>query len=288
MFNPGLIFDSGESDWQSFLEAYGFDYGPEVEPIDPSDYNSPSIAIGRLAGTQTVTRKVTAVKTGLYKATVRVDGVAATVTPSLLSFARVGQTKTLKVTLTRRSAPLRKVAFGSLALESTGVTVRVPIAVTPQAVDAPAVVRGTGTSGSVAYSLRPGVSGPFPITARGLAAAEVQQGQVTDDDPDAVDEYPANVPVGTQVARFTLQSTDPAADIDLQVYGPGGELVAFAASSSGSEKVTLFDPEPGAYQVVVSPVRRPARPVLDHLSRIAHSRWVPTCPTSPSARPAQR
>ena len=177
MFNPGLIFDSGESDWLSFLEGYGLDYGPEVEPVDPSNYNSPSIAIGRLAGTETVTRKVTAVKTGLYKTNVSVDGVDATVTPSLLTFTRVGQTKTIKVTLTRRSAPLRTVAFGSLVLESTGVTVRVPIAVTPQAVDAPTVVRGTGTSGSLNYSLRPGFSGPFPVTARGLAAATVAAGR---------------------------------------------------------------------------------------------------------------
>jgi hypothetical protein len=140
MFNPGLIFDSGPADWESFLEGVGFDLGPEVDPVDPSDYNSPSIAIGRLVGRQTVTRKVTAVKPGLYKAKVSVDGVNATVTPSLLSFTRPGQTKTIKVTLSRRSAPLGKVAFGSLSLESTGVAVRAPIAVTPQA-DGPNVAR---------------------------------------------------------------------------------------------------------------------------------------------------
>jgi hypothetical protein len=134
MFNPGLIFDSGPGDWESFLEGVGIDLGPAVDPVDPSDYNSPSIAIGSLAGKQTVTRKVTAVKPGLYKAKVSVDGVDASVTPSLLSFTRPGQTKMIKVTLSRRSAPLGKVAFGSLSLESTGVTVRAPVAVTPQAV----------------------------------------------------------------------------------------------------------------------------------------------------------
>jgi hypothetical protein len=257
MFDPGLIFESGESDWLSFLEAYGLDYGPEVEPVDPSDYNSPSIAIGRLAGTQTVTRKVTAVKPGMYKASVRVDGVDAIVTPSLLTFTRVGQTKTIKVTLKRRSAPLTKVAFGSLALESTGVIVRIPIAVTPQAVDAPAVVRGTGTSGSLTYSLRPGFSGQFPVTARGLAAATVQQGEVTDNDLDAFGEYSTNVPAGTRVARFTSQSDDPSADIDMEVYGPDGELVAVSASSSGNESVTLFNPVAGLYQVVVYPFADP-------------------------------
>ena len=257
MFDPGLIFDSGPADWASFQAGVGFDLGPEVEPVDPSNYNSPSIAIGRLAGTQTVTRKVTAVRTGMYKASVRVDGVDATVAPTLLSFTQPGQTRTINVTLRRRSAPLGKVAFGSLALESTRVTVRAPIAVTPQAVDAPTVVRGTGAAGSLGYSVRPGFSGAFPISARGLDAAEVQQGVVTDSDLNAFDEYATNVPAGTKVARFTSQSDNPAADIDLAVYGPNGQLVAVSASPSGKESVTLFKPAAGTYQVVVYPFADP-------------------------------
>jgi hypothetical protein len=55
------------------------------------------------------------------------------------------------------------------------------------------------------------------------------------------------------VARFTIQSDNPAADIDMEVYGPDGELVAIGASSSGSETVTLFNPVAGLYQVVVYP-----------------------------------
>ena len=257
MFNPGLIFDSGPVDWERFMVGAGFDLGPEVDPIDPSDYNSPSIAIGKLVGEQTVTRKVTAVTPGLYKTAVSVDGVNATVTPSMLTFAQPGQTRTINVTLSRRSAPIGKVAFGSLTLASTAVTVRAPIAVTPQAVDAPDVVRGTGTSGSASYSVKPGFTGQFPITARGLAAAVTQQGQVTDDDLDAFDEYTTNVPAGTRVARFTSQSSNQAADIDLEVYDPEGELVAASDGPTGFESVTLFDPAPGAYTVVVYPFADP-------------------------------
>jgi hypothetical protein len=257
MLDPGLIFDSGPAEWESFMEGAGFDLGPEVDPVDPSDYNSPSIAIGRLAGTQTVTRKVTAVKPGKYKATVGVDGVDATVTPSLLSFTRPGQTRTIQVTMSRRSAAIGRVAFGSLALESKSVTVRVPIAVTPQRVNAPTVVRGTGTSGSLNYLVRPGFSGSFASTASGLDAAEVQQGEVTDNDLDAVDEYTTNVPAHTRVARFTSQSDKPDADIDMAVYGPSGELVAISTTSTGSESVTLFDPAEGQYQVLVAPFADP-------------------------------
>ncbi len=257
MFNPGLIFDSGPVDWERFMVGAGFDLGPEVDPIDPSDYNSPSIAIGRLVGEQTVTRKLTAVTPGLYTAAVSVDGVNATVTPSMLTFTQPGQTRTVNVTLSRRSAPIGKVAFGSLTLTSNAVTVRAPIAVTPQAVDAPDVVRGTGTSGTSTYSLKPGFTGQFPITARGLSAAAVQQGQVTDDDLDAFDEYTTNVPAGTRVARFTSQAVNPAGDIDLEVYGPEGELVAVSAGPTGFETATLFDPSPGAYTVVVYPFADP-------------------------------
>ena len=46
----------GDGDWLAYIEGHGVDGFDEVEPIDPSDYNSPSIAIGSLVGTQTVTR----------------------------------------------------------------------------------------------------------------------------------------------------------------------------------------------------------------------------------------
>ncbi len=91
MFNPGLILESGVGDWLGFIEGAGADEFDEVEPIDPSDYNSPSIAIGSLVGTQTVTRKVTAVKTGLYRTSVAVPGVTATVTPATAQLQRAGR-----------------------------------------------------------------------------------------------------------------------------------------------------------------------------------------------------
>jgi pectin methylesterase-like acyl-CoA thioesterase len=127
-----------------------------VGPIDPSDYNSPSIAVGRLVGSQTVTRKVTAVKPGSYQASISVPGVAATLSPSILNFSRAGETKTIKITFTREAAAFSEVAFGALKLEGAGTLARVPIAVVPQAADAPKVVAGSGASGSVSYQVKPG------------------------------------------------------------------------------------------------------------------------------------
>lgn len=260
MFDPGLVFDSGPADWLGFLEGSGIDTDSDVEAIDPSDYNSPSIAIGKLVGTQTVTRRVTAVEAGAYRATVSVPGVSASVTPSLLTFSRPGQTKTVKVTMKRSTAPIGEAAFGSLVLQSSGATVRVPVAVTPQAADAPDTVTGSGASGSVTYSVKAGLTGKFPITSRGLDEGDVAKGDVTDDDLDATDTYEVAVPAGTRVVRYSATSDVPTADIDLFVYQVVGEtpvLVAQSATGSGDESVTLFDPEPGQYIVEVAPYGDP-------------------------------
>src|SRR5262245_51507550 len=56
--DPGLVFNSGFNDWVAFLCGTGQLTGCS-SPIDPSDLNVASIAIGDLAGVQTVTRKVT-------------------------------------------------------------------------------------------------------------------------------------------------------------------------------------------------------------------------------------
>jgi subtilisin family serine protease len=133
MFNPGVIFDSGEKDWLSFLEGEGFDTDAGVAAVDPSDYNSPSIAIGKLVGSQTVTRKLTAVKAGSYRTTISVPGVTATVSPSIVNFSSAGETKTVKITLTRKNAPFSKPIFGSVKFAGVGTAARVPIVVVAEA-----------------------------------------------------------------------------------------------------------------------------------------------------------
>jgi len=144
MFNPGVIFDARERDWQGFLEGQGFATDTGVEPVDPSDYNAPSIAIGELVGSQTVTRKVTAVKPGTYQTTISVPGVTATVNPSSLDFSSAGETKTVTVTFTGEAAPPSEAVFGSLKFEGAGTLARLPIVVVPEASAAPAAVTATG------------------------------------------------------------------------------------------------------------------------------------------------
>ena len=59
--DPGLVYDSGPANWISFICGTGQLTGSlctAFGTIDPSDLNQASIAIGDLAGSQTVTRTV--------------------------------------------------------------------------------------------------------------------------------------------------------------------------------------------------------------------------------------
>ena len=61
--DPGLVFDSGWNDWLGFLCGTQLPAvnctSAGIPVLDPSNFNTPSIAIGDLIGVQTVTRTVT-------------------------------------------------------------------------------------------------------------------------------------------------------------------------------------------------------------------------------------
>lgn len=246
-FNPGLVYPSGDRDWLAYLEGLGIETGTGVKAKDPSDYNTPSIAIGELLGSQTVTRRVTAVKPGLYRALISVPGFRTKVSPSILSFTSKGETKTFKVTFTRTSAPFGKPATGFLRWKGRGVTVRSPIAVTPQVVSAPQTVTGIGAYGAITYSITPGVSGPFPIKKFGLASGTAEDGQVTAGEQK---EYTTTVPAGAKVAQFSVRTPNTTSDLDLAVYQViDGQrvLVGQSATGAANETVTLTAPAAGEY-----------------------------------------
>jgi len=258
MLNPGVVFNSNELDWLGYLEGQGLDTGTGVAPIRGIDYNSPSIAIGKLVGQQTVTRRVTAVKPGVYRASISVPGMNATVSPAVMNFTQAGRTKTIRVTLSRKDAATGQAVFGTLVLTGAGTTARVPVAVTPQVVAAPVSVAGSGATGSVDYVITPGISGPFPLRTVGLAKGNDHTGTVTADGDSVV--YSVPVPAGTDIARFALAADDPRSDIDLYVYRVvDGEPVAVAVSAgaSGTEDVVIEDPEPGTYLAEVAPFSDP-------------------------------
>ncbi len=142
--NPGLVYDSGYNDWLNFIcGVQPGSFCSDFTPIDPSDLNQASIAIGDLAGVQTVTRKVTNVSGGSLTMTAAVAGLAGitpTVTPPSLTLA-AGETKSYTVTFTRTSAALNAYVGGQLTWTGGGYSVRSPIVIRPVALAAPAAGR---------------------------------------------------------------------------------------------------------------------------------------------------
>lgn len=247
MTNPGLVYPSGDVDWLGYLEGLGFDTGTGVAAIDPSNANTASIAIGSLLKTQTVTRRVTAVKPGLYRVKASIPGVKVSVSPSILSFNAAGETRTFRVTFTNRTAEFDEAASGFLTWKGAGTSVRIPLAVTPRVVDAPEAVAGSGASGNIKFSVTPGVAGAFPITASGLATGTAQSRSIA---VGAQLQFPVTVPADAKVAQFTVRTPNTAADLDLYVFQVvGGAAVQVGQSTTGSanETVVLEAPAAGQY-----------------------------------------
>jgi Subtilase family/Fibronectin type-III domain/Peptidase inhibitor I9/PA domain len=256
--NPGLVFDSSFADWLSFICSVQPGGGcTNVTLIDPSNLNVPSIAIGDMAGKQTVTRKVTNVSGNTATFTASVTGIAgfsAVVSPSSLTL-NAGQSGTFTVAFTRTTAALNAYTGGQLRWTNGVQTARIPIVVRPVALAAPAQV------GAGSYNVAFGYSGPFTATARGLIPAAVTAGTVTQDpdqtfdpvDPTGTVAIPVVIPAGTTYARFSLFDADvaPGADIDLYVY-QGATLVGLSGSGTSAEEVNFTFPIPTAGQIALT------------------------------------
>ncbi len=264
MFEPGLLYLNDTSDWYSYIQGIGYDVG--ADPVDPSNLNLASIAIGSLTAPETITRTVTSTEAGTFTAQpVTVPGIDAVVSPSTLSFGAAGESASYTVTFTRTDAPLDTFSTGSLNwVSDSGTVVHSPIAIQPVTLVAPATANGTGVDGSVDVSITPGATGDIALNLIGLAAG-LHQGDAADpSSPNtgsgtAGDEYSyqVEVPEGTQLARFDLDAVDQTADLDLIVYrlnGDEGEPVAGWQSATGSadELIDLASPEAGFYQVINS------------------------------------
>ncbi|HEY3158933.1 MAG TPA: S8 family serine peptidase [Vicinamibacterales bacterium] len=266
--DPGLVYDSGFNDWLAFLCGTTTGVSPAAcnalaglgFSFDPSDLNVASIAIGDLAGVQTVTRTVTNVgsSTATYNASVTgMGGITVSVNPASLTI-QPGKSKSFAVTFTTTTAPLNSYAGGQLTWADGIHNVRSPLIVRPVALAAPAQVSGNG--GPISYSVKFGYTGPFTAAARGLVAAATNDGTIEDDPnnsfspvPSAwVKAIPVVIPAGTTYARFSLFDADvpPGSDIDLYVYR-GPTLVGASGGGTSNEEVNLVNPAPDTYTVYV-------------------------------------
>jgi hypothetical protein len=260
--DPGLVFNSGWNDWIAFIcatQPSGLTALCASYPkIDPSDLNVASIAIGDMAGTQTITRRVTSVSkqpetytasyTGLAGITVALPG-SFTVNP--------GATQNFSVKFTTGGAALNSYVGGQFTLTGDkGHVVRIPVVIRPVALAAPTEVSGS-------YNVTFGYSGPFTATPRGLVPAATTAGTVADDptdstcslsSPNAV-QIPVTIPAGTTYTRFSLFDADVSsgADIDMCVF-QGTTLVGSSGSGTSAEEVNFTFANPTASPIALTVV----------------------------------
>ncbi len=262
--DPGLVYPATATDWRRYMVGLGVRFAPPFDPLTPlsgPDLNQASIAVGKLAGVQTVTRRVRNVgfHTATYRATASVPGMSVTVSPSTLHL-QPGEEKSFTVNFTRTTASLGAWTTGSLIWSDDTHRVRSTIAVRPVALAAPAEVHADASaSGSKEFSVTPGYTGTLDSSVSGLVgvtpiADSVIAGPFDINNPVAGPQtklYHVDVPAGTKAARFSLDSDDDSADLDLFVY-KGGAFVDLSASGSADEEVTLHAPAAGTYDVYVN------------------------------------
>jgi subtilisin family serine protease len=257
---PGLIYDADVPDYIGYLVGLGYyteaDFG--IPGIDASDLNQPSISIGDLLGSQTVTRTVRAEEAGTYTASVDLPGYDVKVEPETFSVA-AGESKDFTVTFTRNDAPLDEWATGFLTWTSSdedAAAVRSPLAIHATSVVAPETVTGKGSTGSTTASFTSGFDGTEKLSFQGFTQGDSNRATADASLDSAFALYNHSVPEGTGFARFDVAPDveNPATDLDLFVYLAGDVndpttwvLAGQSASGSASESVSLTDPEPGTY-----------------------------------------
>jgi subtilisin family serine protease len=272
MVNPGLVYDAGFNDYLAFLKGQRLCCAAtaSIPALDASDLNQPSLAVGDLAGTQTLTRRVTNVggSAATYTATVAAPaGFTVSVSPSSLTVPS-GGTQQFTVTITRTDAPLNTYRFGSLTWSDGTHSVRSPIVVRPVAIASPAELTLSGTSGATSYGIKTGYNGPLAYAKRGLIPSQVFSGTVTDDPTDSfstanptgnqgITTHDIVAPAGTSVFRISMfdPETDGDDDIDLYLYRVNAEstltLVGTSGGGTSAEQIQLANPTAATYRLFV-------------------------------------
>ncbi|WP_445155409.1 S8 family serine peptidase [Arthrobacter sp. Hor0625] len=253
MVDPGLIYDADAEDYLKFIQGTGVDLGLKSS-TKPRDMNVASFGLGNLTGRIEVTRTLTALTPGVYKASFNVPGIKVSVAPAALNFKAAGEKRTFKVTFENQGAALGKFAMGQLRWTGAGKTVTSPISVRPQSVVAPKDVFFSTTSGTGSGDIDvvSGTNSPVGMTLDGLSkadssAVELVPGPFAGRADASTFVKSVQVPAGVPLAKFSVLSSDPASDFDMWVVTPRG--VEQVATSSSSESLSISNPAAGKYTI---------------------------------------
>jgi subtilisin family serine protease len=269
--DPGLVYNSGFNDWLAFLcgQVPGLVNPSSCTALvgagfstDASDLNGASIAIGDLAGIQTVTRRVTNVggDSATYTASVSgMSGITTVVEPSTLALDP-GESASFTVTFTQSAAAFNAYTGGQLTWSDGSHAVRSPIVVRPVPIAAPAEI--SGTADGISYEVVTGFAGTLDFAARGLVPATETAASVSQDpdqtfdpeDPTGTVSFDIEVPAGTVLLRTGIDEstiTPSGTDLDVFLHDPDGTLRAQAADGDSNELASFASPAAGTWKVYV-------------------------------------
>jgi len=306
--DAGLTFKADFFDYLEFLCGNGNGCFGGVSPVDPSDLNQPSIGIAALAGSQRVVRTATSVDATSMTWTSSVEGLAGiTVSELPASFAiAAGASQTWNVRFTRTTAPLNAWTFGAIVWTAgDGRTVRLPVAVQPVTLSAPATFTASAAadSGTLNWNVQAGYTGTLDAQGFGLVA-DVPTASSVAQDPDQ-DISTGTFTDGVVVKNFPLateklytaalfnSTTEPGADLDLYLFRDRnndgtfafpGDLVAVSGGGDSNETVQLLRPVAGNYRLVVHGWGTAGG---DGSAFTLHEWTLPTGPVDPSTLAAQ-
>ena len=270
--NPGLVYDITELDYRKYMCGAGVAAQCSGGSIAGYNLNLPSIAVGNVLGTVTVTRSVTNVSDSesTYTPTVAITGFTAAVSPTSLTVP-AGETRQYTVTLTRTNAAENVWQFGSLTWSDGTHRVRSPIvARSGRLISAPALVESDRASGGKSLTISTGFAGKMGVAAGGMKEIDRIAGTVGTANPaifstretmrqaclasaPGVFVSKVVVPSNAMAAKFELFDRDMtgegANDLDLLVLNGANADVGYSGNGTSDEVVTLTSPSAGTYTV---------------------------------------
>jgi subtilisin family serine protease len=231
-FDPGLVFDSNSTDWVQYLCGIypdGISYFGGYVDLDcattgtlaTNQLNYPSIAMGQMVGTQTVTRTVTNVgtKASHYVSEVKAPaGYTVKVTPAAITI-NPGKTASFKVQVTNVSAAFNTWSDGKLTWEDqNGHVVGMPLVLKNSGLIAPDSITGTTTTGTAPIQAQVGYKGTLKSDIYGLTAGTSTQSTLTGQRPpwdwSNLNNLPSPLPASLGVQKIHV----PAGSVQPQVY----------------------------------------------------------------------
>lgn len=286
--NPGLVYSANLGDYLGFLCGQGeaalvssARFGADCATLeaqgfatDASQLNYPSIAIGELIDTETISRTVTDVTGNGGSYSVNVEAPAGTtVTVATFDaagnetaspFLEVAPNGTASYTLTFNSVAgftANEWAFGAVTLESADANVRSPIAVfqvSSETIVVPETLSLQLNRGRASFFVQSLYTGQFNFDYAGLTPAfGIESSAISD--PGEFD-FGGNVPnstfltipEGVSLMRFSLRDelvSVPGTNLDLLVYRCVAFSCNFVDSATGpdsNEDLIIVNPEPNA------------------------------------------